>query len=261
MQQAAVSGGGNLVDADANYDSSTGWTLSSTASIGSSNLNFAGNGVTVPTASANLKTAQVANDFFKVTYVITSVTAGAVQLVFNGGISNSIRSASGTYIEYVKLNLSGIPTVGFKGLTSSAVASIKSILVEGPVSYTLGAEIISDVSFNVPSAWTVTTGTAVTGGQGVFTAAASGRTISNTVPNEAIVAERWYETNYEIATYVSGTVRGRVGLGQTPLAGGAVGTFNGQMKATSASVPAILVSTTATLAVDNFSAKRLLFAF
>lgn len=116
------------------------------------------------------------------------------------------------------------------------------------------AELITNGDFSSATGWAVTgAGVAITGGQGVFTAAATGAGFSQGVA----VAGRTYEVVYTVVSISAGAVRAYAGSGGTGTNRTVPGTYTELIVASGTNLASITAIGTTTAVVDNVSFKEI----
>lgn len=112
--------GANLVTngdfaTDTVWTKQVGWTISG----GTANVNSSAAGTTLISQGAT-----VIGKVYRVTYTISSYTSGGVN-AFVGGVSGAVRSAAGTYVEYITATATS--GFGIVGQSTTTVASVDNV--------------------------------------------------------------------------------------------------------------------------------------
>ncbi|MBP2302514.1 LamG-like jellyroll fold domain-containing protein [Azospirillum picis] len=114
----AITGSGELV-ANGGFDTDTAWTKGTGWAIGGGVAAKTPGGTAGLEQAGSVSAGLVANQTYAVTYTLSGVSAGAVNVWLGGKVGNAPRTASGTYTDYITTtNTSGVaftPDAAFGG--------------------------------------------------------------------------------------------------------------------------------------------------
>jgi len=177
-------------------------------------------------------------------------TAAGLTLTVTGTVTNAQLEIGSTPSSYMP-NPGGVGTTATRFTESLQIAAAD---MPWPTPNVIGPELVTNGTFDADSVWTKTGAVTISGGEGVFTSAAT----SDGFRQDIMELGRTYEITFDVTSYTSGALRAYAGTGGIGTSRTAVGTYTEVLTCTgSPKTFSIIAIGTTTATIDNVSVREI----